>query len=513
MKYKSAGMAAGMALAFGGLPAVAANMMETGAFTTGLAVSSSGGKKLESTLGEVSGSTMAASGKGLRAGHSSTSHSPGVVYNLSASTISAGEALFQWTNVGSEGLSGQANAVEIKIATFPVTYANYSTINSSITLAALTPGTVDQKLYSGLGSGKTYYVAIRVRDSSNMYGRLSANAIFATAPIKPRVPIISGVQAGGNFTISWDAVQYNTAGSAIMVKNYEVYSSTSLSGSISAAVTLSSSTFSYTVGASPVKWYFMKTLDSANVRSDSSIWLSNSDTVVRAVADDRRAIVDIPPYVDEFLRAAGLVLILENKPEYEAGSTLASYKLFFRDAAGNEVAKPLSDDVTLIMPLSKTGSFGVSAVSPSVSYSAYDYAIYYYNGVEDINVGGTVNPDSGSVSVVTRRTGLFKVKRVVRAQSFTIKKTEPPKIFTPNGDGHWDEFTIFYANPEILNISAARVYDLSGAEIASLKAGSFSETLAWDGKKKSGEKAAAGIYIYQFKAGDKYYNGTMVLAR
>ncbi len=67
MKYKSVGLAlAGMALACGGWPAAAANMMEIGAFTTGLAVSDSGGYKLKSTVGEVSGSTIAASGKGLR---------------------------------------------------------------------------------------------------------------------------------------------------------------------------------------------------------------------------------------------------------------------------------------------------------------------------------------------------------------------------------------------------------------------------------------------------------------
>ena len=39
MRYKSIGLAAGMALACGGLAAVAANMMETGAFSAGLAVS------------------------------------------------------------------------------------------------------------------------------------------------------------------------------------------------------------------------------------------------------------------------------------------------------------------------------------------------------------------------------------------------------------------------------------------------------------------------------------------
>lgn len=516
MKYKSVGLAlAGMALACGGLPAAAADMMETKAFTTGLAISNSAGKKLESTVGEVSGSTMAASDKGLRAGHSGTSHSPGVVYDLTASTSAANDALFQWTSVGSEGLIGQASAVEIKIATFPVTYANYSTIDSSITLSALTAGTVDQKLYSGLSAGKTYYVAIRVRDSSNMYGRLSANATFGTAPVKPRAPVVRGVLAGSNFTLSWDAVLYNTGGSTIALKNYEVYSSTSLSGTVSAAVTLSSSTLSYTVGTSPVKWYFVKTLDSDNVRSDSSIWLSNADDVVRTVADDQRAIVDIPPYVEEFLRAAGLTPVMQSQPQFETGSTVVSYKFFLRDAANNEVARKLEQDVTLTMPLSKTGSFTVSAFSPSASYSAYDYAVYYFNGVEDVKLGGTVNPVSGSVSVVTRQTGLFKVKQVIRAQSFNITQTVPRKTFTPNGDGIWDEFNIIYENPEGLAIGSAKIYDLSGAEIANLRAGTYNSeaSLAWDGRRSGGDKAQAGIYVYQFKAGNKYYNGTVVLAR
>ncbi len=515
MKYKSVGLAAGVALLCGGLSAGAANMMETRAFTSGLAVSNSGAYKLESTVGEVSGSTMAASGKGLRSGHSGTSHSPGVVYDLAASTSSAREALFQWTNVGSDGLSGQASYVEIKIATFPVTYANYSTINSSLTISALASGNVDQKIYPGLESGKTYYVAIRVRDSSNMYGRLSSNATFGTAPIYPRAPVIRGVLAGGNFTISWDAVQFNMAGSTIAVKNYEVYSSSALSGAVSAAITLSSSTLSYTVGTSPTKWYFIKTLDGNNVRSGSSIWLSNADDVVRTVADDQRGVVDIPPYVSDLLQAAGLVPVMQSQPQYETGSTIVSYKFFLRDAANNEVPRALDQDVTLTMPLSKAGSFTVRAFSPAASYSAYDYAVYYYNGVEDVKLGGTVNPDSGSVSVVTKQTGLFKVKQVIRAQGFSITQTVPRKIFTPNGDGIWDEFNIIYENPEGLAISGAKIYDLSGAEIASLKAGSYNSeaSLSWDGRRSGGDKAQAGIYVYQFKAGNKYYNGTVVLAR
>ncbi len=514
MKHKSAGIAAA-ALALGASAAWAANSMETHAFTSGLALSGSGGKILESTVGEVSGSTMAASGKGLRSGHSGTSHSPGVVYDLEASSNSATAALMQWTSVGADGFSGQASCVEIKIATYPITYADYSTINSSLTVSALSPGSLDQRFYGGLDPGKTYYVAIRVRDSGNMYGRLSANASFSTNPILPRAPFVSGVISGGNFTISWGEVALSVSGGAITVRNYEVYSSSALNGTVSAAITLSSSTLSYTASTLPSKWYFVKTLDANGARSAASIWLNNAQEVARTVAADRRAVVDMPPYVQELLAAAGLVPAVENQPAYETGSTVVSYKFFLRDAAGNEVARKLDNDVTLTLPLSRTGTFNVSAFSPQAAYSAYDYAIYYFNGVEDVKIGGTVNPSDGTVSVLTRQTGLFKVKQVVRAHSFSITQTVPRKIFTPNGDGVWDEFNIIYENPEGLSITDARVYDLSGAQVAGLRSGTYNAaaSLAWDGRRSGGDKARSGIYVYQFKAGNKYYNGTMVLAR
>lgn len=514
MRYKSVGVASAAVVA-GALCAYAAVSQETRTFSTGLAVSSSAGKKLESTVGEVSGSTMAASGKGLRSGHSGTSHSPGVVYDLAASTTSGTEVLFQWTSVGAEGFSGQASYVEVKVATYPITYANYQTINSSFTVAALAPGSVEQRLYGNLASGKTYYVAVRVRDGANMYGRLSSNATFGTAPVRPRAPVVSGLLASGNFNISWSAVTSNVAGSTITLQNYEVYYSTALSGAVTGPITLSSAALTYTVPVTPARWYFVKALDADGFRSDSSVWLSNADQVERVVATDLRAIVDLSPYVADFLATSGLQPVLEHKPEYEAGSTVTSYKFYFKNAANAEIVQNLAEDVTLVLPISRTGGFSASGAAPAVSYSPYDYSAYYFNGVEDVKIGGTVNPSDGSVTVPTRLTGVYKVKRVIRAQAFRITQTQPRKIFTPNGDGVWDVFNIVYENPEGLAITGAKIYDLSGAEIASLKPGSFgaAASLSWDGLRSNGDKAQAGIYVYQFKAGDKFYNGTVVLAR
>jgi len=514
MNYKSVGLAAGVALLGAALPALGANSMETKAFTSGLDLADNGVYRLESTVGEVAGSSMAAASKGLRPGHSGTSHSPGVPYDFSASTTAATEALFQWTNAGSEGLSGQASYVEIKIATYSITYANYSTVTSSLTLDALASGTADQTMLGGLVSGKTYYVAIRVRDSSNMYGRISLSS-FATTPVRPRAPVVTGVLSGGNFTLSWPAVQYNAAGSTITIKNYELYSSTALNGVVSAALTLSSSTLSRNVSSTPAKWYFVKAVDSDDFRSDASIWLNSAEDIVRTVADDQRAVVDMTPAIESELKSGGLTTAILRQSQQENGNTILAYKFYLVDGSNHEYTRDLGGDVTLTMPLSKTGTFSVSGFGPSAAYTSYDYAVYYFNGVEDVKLGGTVNPSDGTISILTRKTGLFKVKQVIRAQSFRITQTVPKKIFTPNGDGIWDEFNIIFENPEGLEISAAKVYDLSGAEVASLRVGTYNAeaSLAWDGRRKGGDKAMSGIYIYQFKAGDKTYNGTVVLAR
>ncbi|MEA3307214.1 MAG: gliding motility-associated C-terminal domain-containing protein [Elusimicrobiota bacterium] len=492
-----------------------ASELETQGTSVGLSIATGGGKTLESVIGEVSGSSMAAASKGLYSGHSRTSHSPGVVYDLALSTVADTEVRLEWTSVGRDGDIGQASYVEVKIATFPVTYANYSTINSSVTFDSLSAGTFNQSLYSNLESGKTYYVAVRVRDDANMYGRLSANGTFTTKAIKPKSPTVAGVLEGNNFTLSWSAVTLDVAGSTIAVKNYEVYSSTSVTGTISSAITLSSSTLSYIAPSSPSNWYFVKTLDSDDVRSDASIWLKNSDEVIRTVADDSKAVVDVSPEVNDYLSAQGLSLAIVTQPEYVTGTIFSAYKVYLKDANDNEVVgRDLRENATVTFPVSQDGSISINSFSPSASFTVYDYAVYYFNGVEDVKIGGTVNPNSGTISASTKKTGVFKVKRVIRAQGFSITQTVPRKIFTPNNDGTWDEFHIIFENPEGLAITNAKVYDLRGTEVAKLVNGTYSSnaSLMWDGKK-GGSVAKSGIYIYQFKAGNKHYNGTMVLAK
>lgn len=722
MRYKSAVLSAAVVtLAFCGAASAQTKILETQAVTGGLSVSVSGAKSLESVVGEISGAQITSGSKKFLSGHSSSSHSPGVAYDLVTTTqpVGDGQVRISWTSVGRDGLVGGASSVVVKIATVPVTYANYDSITSSLTLAALGTGSVDISTYSHLLPGPQYYAALRVRDSAGITGRLSSASTFYTTAVppaavttlsvqsstsgalalawdmtgasgalgafnpgiiridystdpahsfsntnyvtqlsttasvgaaeayaflgllgnvtyyaavflgdevpvfsgpsnisqlvtmayppmpagfsdlasdgftvsynadnsagtqyfvqvssfadfssaagsgwvaassaafsgldtnavyyargkarnysgvetiysdlgsvsltlnvaRPAAPVVRGSVSGAGFTIAWDPVLYDVYGGTTSIKKYEVYRSTAVNGAPVLAATLSSATFSYTEAVSADRWYFVKAADPFNLKSDASLWLKNSGGEVRLVADDLRAVADITPAIEAELGAAGLTPRFARQTQYESGLTFAAYKLYFADRTGAErVGTDFPGDVLLTVPLSRTGAVTISAVAPSATYSAYDYAVYYSNGVEDVKLGGTVDPLTGTISVLTRKTGVFKVKQVIRPQSFRITQTVPRKIFTPNGDGVWDEFNIIFENPEGLEISAAKVYDLSGAEVAGLKAGTYNSeaSLAWDGKRSGGGKAAAGIYIYQFKAGDKTYNGTVVLAR
>ena len=378
--------------------------------------------------------------------------------------------------------------------------------------------TTSSASFSGLNTNQTYYVRGKARNSQlveTQYADLGSVSLTLNVS-KPKPPPLKGEASGSTIILSWDQVVYNIAGGTTTIAAYDIYYSTGVNGAENFIEAVSSSVFTRTYTPPAARWYYVKARDQYSLRSDPSIWVKSTLDVARVVAADLRAVADMPPDAGYQLAASGLTLRISHQSQYETGLVQASYKVSLLDNNGNErVGLDLPSAAVVTMPTTRTGAVTITGYSPSISYSVYDYAVFYYNGVEDVNIGGAVDPNSGTVSVSTKKTGVFKVKQVIRPSSFRITQTVPRKIFTPNGDGIWDEFNIVYDNPEGLSISDAKVYDLSGAEVASLRAGTYntSASLSWDGRRKGGDKAAAGIYVYQFKAGSKYHNGTMVLAR
>ncbi|MBI4656700.1 MAG: hypothetical protein HY746_08155 [Elusimicrobia bacterium] len=696
--------------------------LETNSVTSGLAISTSPTQKLESVIGEISGVQITGGTRKLLSGHSRTSHSPGVVSDIAVSTQSVleGEISLWWTHKGRDGNVGQASSFDVKIASVPITYSNYASVQSVLSVTALSPGTTSQRTISNLPPGQMYYLSMRTKDSANLFGRISQNATFYTVAIppdpisslqiqtssaglinlswnvtgddgntgnlnpgyfridystdaghsfanttyaaqisttassgsaqyysvsnllgnatyyatvyigdevtiysglsqiaqiltqayppslssfssistgsftvnfsannlsgteyyvqassvtdysvavssgwtssalinftgltpkttyyvkakarnfssietiyasigsiflpavsgtyKPGTPLASASISGSNLTLSWQPVTMDIMGNSINIKEYKIYMTTGVGGSSTFITSVSSSVFSYTETLSGTKWYFVKAKDIYNNESDSSLWLKNIDASAKSVSNDNNAFVDIPKSVNSILISQQIIPFITRNADDEVGNTVSSYKLYFKDSQNNMIYNQnFPNNVTLTLPLKKQG-VGAGSLNPKIVYSPHDYAVFYNNGVEEVKLGGSVDSENGNISVVTAKTGSFKVKQVLRAQSFTITQTVPKKIFTPNGDGVWDEFHIIFENPAGLPVSGAKVFSLDGAEIGTLRQGTYNSeaSLMWDGRNKEGDVANSGIYIYQFKAGDKYCNGTMVLAK
>ena len=119
--------------------------------------------------------------------------------------------------------------------------------------------------------------------------------------------------------------------------------------------------------------------------------------------------------------------------------------------------------------------------------------------------------------------GAFPARAVIRAIGFgrsgsvsieTLTLTWVcPRIFTPNADGANDKVVFHFDNPEQLPVSGT-IYDLPGAKVADLSAGSDPVTLLmWNGKDSEGRVVPGGLYLYQIEFEGKIITGTVVVAR
>ena len=104
-----------------------------------------------------------------------------------------------------------------------------------------------------------------------------------------------------------------------------------------------------------------------------------------------------------------------------------------------------------------------------------------------------------------------RVMAVATLGSVTLT-TVKCRIFSPNGDQYNDKARFEFDNPEQLQLGGS-VYDINGARVASLQAGTTPDYLVWDGKDGDGQVVAGGIYIYDINFQGKHATGTVIVAR
>jgi hypothetical protein len=144
--------------------------------------------------------------------------------------------------------------------------------------------------------------------------------------------------------------------------------------------------------------------------------------------------------------------------------------------------------------------------------AARTLALYWFNGVEWIRIGGEMDVVSREVYTYSRTLGRFAVQFAPLAEGFTLTKVAP-RIFSPDEPSTVINRAVFtYENPGNVEVTI-RIFDITGALVRRNLAVDTSTAMSWDGRDQSGGAVKGGIYIYQIEAGDKILSGTVVVAK
>ncbi|MBI3012159.1 MAG: gliding motility-associated C-terminal domain-containing protein [Elusimicrobia bacterium] len=154
--------------------------------------------------------------------------------------------------------------------------------------------------------------------------------------------------------------------------------------------------------------------------------------------------------------------------------------------------------VTITVGYSDTDQDGLVDGS---NFDERNMRIFWYDGLEWRNLGGTVNVASNTVSVPISH---FSIYGLFPAGDPTAEEVRPKeKVITPNGDGVND-----LAQFGVSGSYEIRIFNTFGREIKKLV-----NLSVWNGKNEDGETVESGDYLYQVKTTTYRVSGVIGVAR
>jgi gliding motility-associated-like protein len=441
-----------------------------------------------------------------------------------------------WTAPGDDGWQGKATEYTIKYATYVINAANFEAVldvkERSVTVSG---GSSDSETIIGLMAYTTYYFAIKTEDKVGNVSGISniASAATGTDSLPPKEPVgIRGILSadGETMTISWRAVTENVDGTPCTdLKGYNVYRAPIVDGDYVERDFVARGESLVWTDPENIKgqifYYMVRAKDtSGNLSRSSMIVDSSVDMNIIAVSgEDGSTRIAIPREIGQILyketNSYGedvIMEVLRDKEEDER--VIKSFNFIARgEQSGKEIkdfvfAKPLA---RIALAYEVENGYVKQASSVPEKLASEQLALFWFNGLEWIKLGGEVDEYFHLVSVMSKRIGKYMIRISFRGSSFGIESIQPDKIFTPNGDGWNDYIEIHYANPKDAFVNG-KIYDVRGALIAEMEKRAGEETLIWDGKDTNGDTVVGGVYIYEIQvvgAENKVINGTVVVAR
>ncbi|MCX5789198.1 MAG: fibronectin type III domain-containing protein [Elusimicrobia bacterium] len=400
---------------------------------------------------------------------------------------------------------------------------------------------------AGLSLHTTYFYHLLTENTSHVYSVDVTTAVFLDLP--PMAPTaLSGTLSGSStsFALSWSPVKSSddgtpffssTAAIAEELSSYKVYRSTAIVGPSWTFVQQVSTTTTQYTDTLPVagQRYLYKVeavssrgLHEASVGVDTerNLYVYSVDGITR---------LQVPAELLGELTAAGNKYGTDIVLRISTGPTDAGQGLFntaFFQAYGSPGNAPIND-FTFSRPALVSLAYGVdgsgqvtaptvsaAAAAPAQTIAAANAArnlgMYWYNGAKYVKLFGQVDPAAHTVTVASAFPGQYQVRALARTQGLHFDLSQlSNKFITPNGDGLNDTAVFVFDNPFDSAISG-KIFDLRGGFVADMSAGPINGagtgSLQWDGKS-NGRVVSGGAYVYQIRAEDKVFSGTLVVVR
>ncbi len=202
---------------------------------------------------------------------------PSTIANLGASNETSTSVTLSWTAPGDDGNSGTATTYDIRYSTATITAANFATATQVANEPApKVAGSAETFVVTGLGSGTTYYFAMKTADEvpnwsglSNVVSRATTAEQIPPAAIANLAASTSGQNfvsltwtAPGNDSMTGTASQYDIRYSTSPITTANWGSALQVSGEPTPKVAGSAESFSVTGLAMSTTYYFaIKTAD------------------------------------------------------------------------------------------------------------------------------------------------------------------------------------------------------------------------------------------------------------
>jgi len=413
-----------------------------------------------------------------------------------------------------------------------VEYELFISTVSDFSVLTLNKKSIKTNNYSvpeALLENRTYYWRVVAKDLKGLERDCAGIFSFAIPVINKPVPPagLRGAISSDEccFTVKWSPVITNTDGTAADdLSGYNIYRAVSVAG-LSAAVKISfvdKAVLEYTDPTilAGKYFFFVRAIDESGTESANSLILDTSNPErLTLVSQDQEAVAELPAETSSELLAENnkwqkdITVDFVRKTDLEVGKTFRVYDLKVQDAALENISNyEFSVPVTLQFSygnLFPAPSMGTPFAAPS-SFVSGELAVYWFNGVEYIRVGGYMDELKKKVVIRVKRPGEYQLRQVSRATAFGLASIYPSKTFTP-GVAPYEKIMFFTDNPDGDKISG-KIFDMRGEYIADIApvgdATATTVILEWDGAG-----ASKGVYIYQIESQKKVVNGTIILAR